>query len=222
MINLIPDYIRANNRYALRNSHLLRYTAISALTMVAIGLITGASILSMMHTQNSLQGQVDSQNKSLAKYKPLEAQGQQLSSELTTINALLNRQVNFSNLLPDLAKIMPPGAILKQLDFSTSDILVSPKPANPTTGSSGPSSTPAPAKPFVILAAVSDRATATILLNNIKSNSQLFTDADIVDVSQTTVSTGPSSSLSTKYPYQVTINAYLKKINPNAANKGTK
>jgi hypothetical protein len=101
---------------------------------------------------------------------------------------------------------MPPGAVLKQLNFSASDILSS-------SGTTSISSSTQ--KPFIILAAVKDRSVATTLLENIKASKDLFTDADIVDVSQDVkgASTDANSlpSITARYPYQVTINAYLKK-----------
>jgi hypothetical protein len=227
MINLIPDNLLANNKYAHRNVLLLRYTALSALTMVAIMAITGLSILGMLRTQNSIEAQIDGQNNKLSAYKSLDQQGEQLSEQINTIGSLLNRQVRFSTLLPGIAKIMPQGAILKELDFSTSDILPSTAPVNQSQGSSpgGGASAAAAAttqKPFIILAAVSDRTVAATLLNNVKAEKDLFTDADLVEVTQTNTGSTVSSAVSSHYPYQVTINAYLKKVNPNALKGGTK
>jgi hypothetical protein len=132
VINLIPEATRLNNRYALRNTRLIRYTAVSIFTMLSIMVITGISILGMKSTEGDLHKQADEENAKLASYKPLQAQGQALSEQITTINTLLNRQVEFSSLLPAIAKIMPPGAVLKQLNLSTSDIL----PAGSTTAPS--------------------------------------------------------------------------------------
>jgi hypothetical protein len=224
MINLVPDNIRANNKYAYRNVLLLRYTALSALTMAAIGVITGLSILGMLHSQNNLQGQINDQNTKLATYKTLDNEGEKLSTQITTIGTLLNRQVTFSTLLPGIAKTMPRGAILKELDFSTSDILPTAPVVNQPQGS-GPGSAAATAasaaaqKPFIILAAVSDRSVAATLLNNVKAQKDLFTDADLVEVTQTNTGSSASSAIASHYPYQVTINAYLKKLNPSASNK---
>jgi hypothetical protein len=208
MINLIPELTRTNNRYAQRNTRLIRYTAVAVFTMALIMIITVVSILGMNNTKSNLQKQANDENQKLATYKPLQAQGQELSDQLTTINTLLNRQVTFSTLLPSVAKIMPPGAVLKQLNFSASDILSS-------SGTTSISSSTQ--KPFIILAAVKDRSVATTLLENIKASKDLFTDADIVDVSQDVkgASTDANSlpSITARYPYQVTINAYLKKQN---------
>jgi cytochrome bd-type quinol oxidase subunit 2 len=65
MINLIPDNIRINNRYALRNVRLARYTALAVLTMAAIVAITGLSILNMDRTENNMQNNQKSKAKNL-------------------------------------------------------------------------------------------------------------------------------------------------------------
>jgi hypothetical protein len=143
---------------------------------------------------------------------PPEDKSKQLSGELTTINTLLSRQINFSELLPNIAKIMPPGAVLRELDFTTSDILGGPA----TPGSSAAPTAASGQKPFLLQASVKDRVIASTLLENIKASKDIFTDADIVSINQSTtgVSTDANSlpSINSRYPYQVTINAYLKKI----------
>lgn len=218
MINLIPDNLRVNNRYAARSTRLLRYTAVAIMTMISIMVITGLSILAMGHTESSLQNQSDEQKQKLAAYQPLQKQAQQLSDQISTINTLLGRQVTFSELLPQIAKVLPPGAVLRELDLSTSDIL-------PTTGgAAGTTSISSTQKPFVIQAAVTDRNVAATLLENIKASKDLFTDADIVSVNEsggTSTDANSQPSTNTRYPYQVTINAYLKKLNPKQLTAST-
>jgi Tfp pilus assembly protein PilN len=222
MINLIPDNIRVNSRYSARNIRLLRYTAVSLLTMVAIVVITGLSILEMNRTEANLQRQSEKGNQRIESYKSLQTKGQQLSDQIATINALLEKQVSFSSLLPQIAQIMPPGAVLKQLDLSTKDILPS------TGGTAVPgagASSATQQKPFVISAAVKERSIAATLLENIKANKNLFVDADIVSVNlATSTSTEPNAlpSITSRYPYQVVINAYLKKITPQSITPSAK
>jgi Tfp pilus assembly protein PilN len=215
MINLIPDEIRINNRFALRNVRLIRYTGVALLTMAVIVAITGLSILNMSRTENNLQKQSADQKQNLASYKPVQDKSKQLSDEISTINTLLNRQIKFSELLPNIAKLMPPGAVLRQLDFTTSDILAG------STASSTTSTNSSGLKPFIIQASVKDRTVASTLLENIKTSNSIFTDADIVSVNQSTKGTSTDAnalpSIGSKYPFDVTINAYLKKIDPSKA-----
>jgi Tfp pilus assembly protein PilN len=224
MINLIPDEMRINNRFALHNVRLIRYTGVALLTMAAIMSVTGLSILNMDRSEKSLQKQSDEQKQKLTTYKPIQDKSKELSDEITTINSLLGRQIKFSELLPSIAKLMPPGAVLRELDFTTSDIL-----AGGTAGAKATASAASGQKPFIIQASVKDRTIASTLLENIKASNSLFTDADIVSVNQATKGTSADAnalpSISSKYPYDVTINAYLKKIDPSktsAANQAVK
>ena len=101
--------------------------------------------------------------------------------------------------------------------------------ANDLTGqSSSAQKTPTQVvdKPFIIRAAATDRALAGTLLENIKARKDLFKSADLIDVtfveSATTVSgsTTTTNSISDKYPYQITINAYFNTSQSSTA--GTK
>jgi Tfp pilus assembly protein PilN len=225
MINLIPDAIRINNRYALRNVRLIRYTLVALLTMASIAAITGLSIINMSRSEKTLQKKSDEQYQKLAAYKPVQDKSKELSDEITTINSLLGRQIKFSELLPNIAKLMPPGAVLRELDFTTSDILA----GGSAAGAKAAANAASGQKPFIIQASVKDRTVASTLLENIKATNSLFTDADIVSVNQATKGTSADAnalpSISSKYPYDVTINAYLKKIDPSktsAANQAVK
>ncbi len=211
MINLIPDQAKQDIRYAMRNTRLIRYTWISFSMAIAISLVTALSIFSMQSTKNGLNNELEAQNQQLAGLKDVEQKGQKLYDQIETIDQLLNRQVKFSGILPDIAKLLPSGAVLKQLDFSSSDLtgeassVAGAKPVAPGTE-----------KPFVISAAVTDRTIATTLVENIKAKKDLFSTADLIDVSQNGDSTSSSSdnnenAQSAKYPYLVTIHAYFKK-----------
>mgnify|MGYP003388103185 CR=1 FL=1 len=204
MINLIPDLAKQNIRYARRNTRLIRYTWISAGMALAITAVTGLSILNMQSSKNELQKELDSQNARLNNLKSVETQGQKLYDQIKTIDTLLTKQVRFSQFLPDIAKLLPPGAVLKQLDFTSSDLTGETSTATGTQPVAAGTD-----KPFIISAAVNSRSTATTLLENIKADKELFTSANLIDISQ---NGGDSpSGLSSKYPYVVTINAYFKK-----------
>jgi hypothetical protein len=73
MINLIPELTRTNNRYAQRNTRLIRYTAVAVFTMALIMIITVVSILGMNNTKSNLQKQANDENQKLATYKLFNA-----------------------------------------------------------------------------------------------------------------------------------------------------
>ena len=210
MINLAPDELKTNTRYGVKNSRLLHLALAEILAIVAIAALVVVSVLSMSRSQKNLQSELNSQTQKLEALKPVEAQGQKFYDQIMTINELLNRQTKFSELLPMMASLLPSGAILDQLNFSAEDI------RSTTATTKQKSTTKASAKPFVIKASVTDRPVAATLLENIRSRSDLFTGADLIDV--TAVGDGSEdasgqsvSSLAQQYPYHVTINAYFKK-----------
>lgn len=211
MINLIPDTTKKNTVFAKRNSLLLKYAFASALTMLMIVFITVASILKMTYTQNSLNNEFDNQQVKIASYKGVEQKGQALADQISTIKELLNRQIKFSELFPDFAKILPTGSIILSLDFKASDF----------TGevAAGQKATKPEEKPFVIRAATDSTQTATTLLENIKARTDLFVGADLIDITKLEAGSGENNVVVERYPYQVTINAYLK---PKSSSQNTK
>lgn len=213
MINLTPDTVKQNTVYAKRNTRLVRYATISAATMLLIIVITGFTILDITKTQKDLNSQMDEQNSKIESFKQVEQQGQALFDQVTTIKELLNRQVKFSDMFPNFAKILPPGSIIMSLDFNANDF----------TGeaAAGQKATKPEDKPFVIRAATTDSSTATILLENIKARTDLFVGADLIDIVKIEPSTGGENLVAQRYPYQVTINAYLKQGAQKAATTPT-
>ncbi len=205
MINLTPDEVKKNTVYAKRNTRLIRYVLVSALTMFLILAITGFSIFDMTRTQKSLNSQLETQTVKIESFKEIEKQGQALFDQVSTIKELLKRQVKFSEMFPNFAKILPSGSIILALDFNANDF----------TGevAAGQKPTTAEDKPFVIRAATVDSQTATTLLENIKARTDLFVGADLIDIVKVEPSTGGENLVSQRYPYQVTINAYLKQDN---------
>ncbi len=210
MINLTPDEVKTNTVYAKRNSRLLRYAMISGGTMLLILLITGITILDMTQTKTNLDSQLADQSVKIDGFKSVEQKGQSLYDQVSTIKELLNRQLKFSELMPDFATILPPGSIILSLDFNANDFTGDLKP--------GQKASKPEEKPFVIRAATVDSQTATTLLENIKSRTDLFVGADIIDVVKIEPSTGGTENLvAARYPYQVTINAYLKPKNQTSS-----
>lgn len=217
MINLIADLVKTNTRYAVKNAALIRYTYLAIGTALAIGMITAVSILTMFNTQNSLNKQLDDQKSRLSGLQATETKGAKLYDQINTIQELLKRQIKFSDLLPEMAKVLPPGAIFKQLDISASDVVSSNKTTQAAT--SGAVSPTLANKPFVIHAATVDRDTANTLLENILARKDLFTNAEIIDITFVTAQNSGSSNgvnssdaaVANKYPYLVTINAYFNK-----------
>lgn len=215
MINLTPDKIKENTVYAKRNSRLLRYLLISGFTMFCILVITGITLVDMTQTKSDYEDQLAGQNAKIESYKTVEQKGQALYDQVSTIKELLNRQIKFSEMFPDFAKILPEGSIILALDFNANDFI-----GDTTAGQKTP--TKPEDKPFVIRAATVDSQTATTLLENIKARTDLFVGADIIDVVKIEPSTsGTENQVASRYPYQVTINAYLKQKNQKTGSSTT-
>lgn len=223
MINLIPDDIKLNTRFALKNQRLVRYMLISLGTMIAILVITGLTIFTMFQTRNNLRSDLDIKNGKINDLKPIEASGEKLFAKITTINELLNRQVKFSDILPQLGSAIPPNTVLIDLSLTTSDIVNDSKPKTTTTPATGVANSTAVNKPLIIRARAKDRSLASTFLENIKKKTDLFSSADLITISYSPVGgngTGTTTggeageTFYSPYPWLMQINVYVNKKKP--------
>lgn len=194
MINLLPPQKLANIRIARGNTVLRRYIELMLLSLAVIITAFVVANYFMNVQQANVQKIIDEDQKTLSKLEPVQKEAQQLSDTVNTIAGLLTRDVRFSTLLEQIGGIMPNGAVLTGIQYSTDDLKA----------------------PLVISAQVEDEQTAAVLLNNINA-SDLFASAEIQSINSVQENSSASSSAAdqevvkpTKYKYNATINAYFK------------
>lgn len=194
MINLLPPQKLANIRIARSNTVIRRYIELMLLSLAVIitALVVANHYLNVQ--QANVQKIIDEDQKALAKLEPIQKEAQQLSGTVNTIASLLSRDVRFSTLLEQIGGLMPSGAVLTGLQYSTDDLKA----------------------PLVISAEVENEQTAAVLLNNINA-SDLFASAEIQSINSVEEDSSTSSSASdqaiatpSQYKYNATINAYFK------------
>jgi len=197
MINLLPPDVKSSYRYAHRNVQLLRWVVLGSLGLFGLLLISLAGFLYMQQLSNSYAKQIDTTQASLHSQKQTQTEKQvkDISSNLKLAVQVLSKEVLFSQLLKQLAVIIPHNTSLSNLDI------------NQTAGA------------LDITAKTTDYTAATQLQVNLADpTNKLFSKADIVSISCKGDSTDP------RYPCSVVIRALFATNNPylfiNAA--GTK
>lgn len=119
MINLLPTDLRASIHYARYNRHLIRW--VWALVFVLVGLLAlvglGYVYLNMSsadYKKNiaASQKQLDDQN-----YKQVEADVKSMSNNIDLAVQVLSKQVLFSDLLKQLATVLPRDTKLSSLSI---------------------------------------------------------------------------------------------------------
>lgn len=188
MINLLPPKRLTLITIARRNSVLLNYILLIAggALFLFLVIIIGGHYLGKQHKAAFQQSEADA--KSIKDYQPVEQKAKELSSTINTIAGLFAKDLKFSDLLTQIGSVMPEGAVLTSLRFSIDEL----------------------DSPLEIKAQVDSQEKAAVLRNNLDS-SNLFSSAEIVDITAiTTVSTATGGTVG-PYRYNTTLNVKFKK-----------
>lgn len=187
MINLLPPETKEEFHYGLRNTLLLRWVSAFVFALVGLGVIATYGMLTMQHSTQSFAQQNNTAQAALDKddLKGTEAQVKDMTSNLKLVVQVLSKEVLFSKLLKQVATVIPPNTILKNLDISQ------------TTGA------------IDITAAAADYQSATQVQVNLQDPAnKIFSKADIVSIS---CSSSPDDP---QHPCAVQIRALFSNNNP--------
>lgn len=168
MINLLPPDVKGSLKFARLNVSVIEYAILVIATTVSL-----IGILLFGHTLASreevlLTNLVEDKRANLSQYDDELAKAKALDKRIDTIEALLEREIIFSKLLPAIGALVPPGANINGLELDTEDGN-SLKINGQSTNQSGPS----------------------VFRENLARSEKLFTRADIVSINLVKSDTGP-------------------------------
>jgi Tfp pilus assembly protein PilN len=187
MINLLPPETKEDYRYARRNRHLARWLTTASLSLLGGVLLAAGGYLYLNQSITNTNKQIADSNQ-LLKVQNLDATQKQvstISSNLKLTVQVLSKEILFSELLKQLARVMPSDAVLTNLAITQTQGGVD------------------------ITAGTANYNAATQLQVNLADpKNQIFSKADIVSI------TCSASSANPKYPCTVIIRALFAKDNP--------
>lgn len=115
MINLVPPAIKEERRYGRKNVSLFGYSIALALTALATAIIMIVGIQFIASDEPMLQERLDESNVEIAALesdiKPVE----QIAERLETAKQLDDKSIDFSELIPKIAAVLPDGVVLNAL-----------------------------------------------------------------------------------------------------------
>lgn len=191
MINLLPPDLQESYRYAHRNVRLVRWVVAFGLAFAGLAAISTAGLIYIQQSAQSYSAPIAAAQASLQQQKLSSTQSQvkDISDSLQLAVQVLSREVLFSKLLGRLAAIMPPNAVLTDLNITQAQTAVD------------------------ITAMTSDYTTATQLQVNLADPAnKIFSHADIVNI---TCATGTiADPLTARYPCTITLRALFATNNP--------
>lgn len=181
MINLLPPDIKTSYQYARRNVVLRRWIITIIIAFVGLGAISTYGLLAIHQSTESNNNQISATETLFQKEKfsATQNQVQNISSSFKLVVKVLSQEVLFSQLLQQIAALIPANANLTGLNI------------NQTQGG------------IDITAETTDYSTATQLQVNLSDPAnKIFSKADIVSIS-----CGSTSSQNANYPCTVDIRA---------------
>lgn len=196
MINLLPPELKDQYNYGRRNTALRRWVLAMGFGFAGVAILTFAGLFQMQSAIRQHQNQVANTQGQLNAQKMEETRNhaKEITGSIKLATDVLSREILFSQLLTQIATVIPPNTSLTDLSIAQ--------------GQGG-----------IELKAVSaDYNSATQLQINLKDPAnKIFSKADIQAISCNSGSTDP------KYPCNVTIRALFNANNPYLfINKGAK
>ena len=180
MINLLPQDVKDEYSYALRNTQLRRWIVACFMAFVGVGIIATYGIIATQNTTDNYNRQVAQVTKDLDAQKLNETTTQvtDITNSFKLVVQVLSKEVLFSKLLKQIATVIPSNASLENLNI------------NQTTGG------------VDIVANAADYDTATQVQVNLSDpNNKIFSKADIVSIVCTESASNP------RYPCSVQVRA---------------
>lgn len=195
MINLLPPKNRLAIETAKKNTILRRYLELALLGVSVLAVLIVGSYYFLELQDRNTQKTLDLNQQKLDQLEPVQDEAKQLSLTINTIAALFSREVDFSNMLTQIGQLMPPNAILTNLEIDSS---IKDSPLN-------------------ISAQVDTEEKAAVLRNNLEK-SDLFDKAKIISIEKISIEDTTASAdsgadkedpVDSPYRFTVQIEAYF-------------
>lgn len=187
MINLLPPDIRNRYVYGRHNTTLRRWAIALMFGLAGVILVTFLGLFVMQQSIVSYRGKVAAAEQRLKdqKLEETRAQSKEITSSIKLAVDVLSREVLFSQLLTQVARVIPANVSLTDLSISQEQSAIELK------------------------AVSADYNSATQLQVNLEDpGNKIFSRADIQNIACSATSTDP------KYPCTVTIKALFSDTNP--------
>jgi Tfp pilus assembly protein PilN len=194
MINLLPPETKRQVRAARMNITLCRYTALIVMTALLLGFVFAVGFWATMDEKQLADSAKQETEKVGQEYASTRTAATDFAKNLASAKTILGSDISFSDLVLDIAAVIPSGVVLNNLTLGTA--IGTTATANAPVDLSG-------------RATSYDRAVA---LKNSLEASPVFENVNITNVSQAdTSSTGTASPLAQKYPFSITLKAQFTK-----------
>jgi Tfp pilus assembly protein PilN len=188
VINLLPPEVKSGYRYARRNVSLRSWVVMCLVALVGLGGLATYGLLTLQQSTTRYNNQIAATEALFQKEKfsATQTQVKDISNNFKLVVKVLKQEVLFSQLLKQIAAIIPANANLTGLTISQTQGAID------------------------IAAITTDYNTATqVQVNLADPANKIFSKADIVSIT-----CGNTNALNANYPCTVNIRALFAANNP--------
>lgn len=188
MINLLPPEIKSGYRYARRNVRLRSWVVMCLVALVGLGGLTTYGLVALHRSTVHYDNQIAATQALFQKEKfsATQTQVKDISNSFKLVVKVLKQEVLFSQLLKQVAAIIPANANLTGLTISQTQGAID------------------------ITAITTDYKTATqVQVNLADPANKIFSKADIVSIT-----CGNTNAINPNYPCTINIRALFAANNP--------
>lgn len=122
MINLLADSHKAEIRAGRTNVIALRYIILTAAAIVILGAIVGIAFFTLGEGRRSAQANVEESIRNTNEFSSVTADATEFRTNLQTAKQILDKEVTYSGAILKIARAIPSGVVLDQLNLSPESI----------------------------------------------------------------------------------------------------
>ncbi len=167
MINLMPPKLKESIRFGAYNVRVVQYIFLVLISGLALSAVIAFGVQIVRSDESKLEASITTKQVQLEQYADSIANAKVLSEKIDTVDVLLQKEVKYSALLQEIAQLLPPGSGVRNITLTTEDL----------------------EENLILEVFLVSETTATQLQQNL-ANSNLFTGADIQQLSENETPTG--------------------------------
>lgn len=183
MINLLPTNDKRQLQAARTNNLLIRYNILMLAVLVFLGLAIGVTFVYLNTVKANSQSVIEGNAARVSDYASVQKEANQFRANLATAKQILSHEVTYSNVVLEIAALLPAGVVLQNLSLDAN-----------TFGT-----------PITLIANTKSYDSAIALKNSFQA-SPLFSDVHFTTIASTT-----AGDAAAQYPVTVNLSVTIKK-----------
>ncbi len=183
MINLLPDDYKAEVRAGRLNVIILNYIIMTLLAIALLAVLLGLAFVTLSASRQDAQRRVSENNLAISQYSSINAAAERYRSDLGTAKQILDKGINYSDLILKIANTIPSGVVLTSLNLDAKSI----------------------GSPMIINIYAKDQAAVLQFKQALQSHPELFSDVSLQSIE------AKEGDVKNPYSYSATVNVTISR-----------